>query len=80
MSDDSTQPRTLWTETLLDLLRDAMQRQREEDVARLLREIRAKGVRKADVMRYARRNFEPDKVTQLDRMIKQTMGRGRKAG
>lgn len=69
-TEDQTSPRTLWTETLLDMLGDALARQREDDARRILREIKAKGYSKAEVLNYVAKNMNEAQNQQVGRMMR----------
>ena len=73
---EQTTPRTLWTDTLLEMLVNAVRRENEAETRRLLREIRAKGVSKTDVLRYAGRHLDPTGAKRLGVSIK-ALGRPR---
>ncbi|MCB1748259.1 MAG: hypothetical protein H6977_12785 [Gammaproteobacteria bacterium] len=69
MQEDNTTPRTVWTETLLELLVAAVQRQQDTEALRILRDIKAKGYRKAAVIRFASRHLNGAEVGRLDKLI-----------
>ena len=80
MSDDKQRPRTLWTETLLDILVTAVERGKEKETRYILREISARGYRKAEVLEFANERLEAKKVQHLEAVIKSMRKPKRKAG
>ncbi len=80
MSDQDPAPITIYTQTLLDILIAAAAQGKEQELRHAIREIRAKGIRKADVMKYAQDHLQPEQVAQL-RTVIAAIGKGsRKAG
>lgn len=77
MVEDKTAPRTLWTETLLDMLVSAAERGRENETREILRDIRRKGYPKKFVVKYVATRLDSDKTRALVKTI-ETMPRGRK--
>jgi hypothetical protein len=78
MKEDRTSPKTIWTQTLLDLLVTAVANRQEQDTVRMLREIKAKGVRKADVLAFAQARLNEGQVQRLEGAIR-SLGRRRPA-
>ncbi|MGE0484567.1 MAG: hypothetical protein AB7Q81_10540 [Gammaproteobacteria bacterium] len=79
MKDDKTTPRTVWTETLLEMLVAAVQRQQDTEALRILRDIKAKGYRKSAVIRFASRALNGPELGRLDKLIG-VMGQRRSNG
>lgn len=73
---DNTGPGTLWSRTLIDLLMTAVARRDANEIARLLRTLKSRGVRKHEVLRSARERLTRGQMSLLEQMIK-GMGRGR---
>ncbi len=69
MDDDKTVPRTIWTDTLLDMLGSAIKQQNEAESKKILREIKHKGYRKAHVLQYGRKHLEPGDAKRLERLV-----------
>ena len=69
MDEDKTVPRTIWTETLLDILGSAIKRQNDIESKKILREIRHKGYKKAQVLQFAHKHLERSEVARLERLI-----------
>ncbi len=64
MSEDKTTPRTLWTQTLLDILESAIKQKKDKETLGVLKEFRAKGYGKAQILNYA--NKQNDSPHPLD--------------
>lgn len=79
MNEDRTSPRTIWTQTLLDLLVSAVASRQDQDALRVLREIKAKGLRKADVLAFAGRKLDSNQVQRLETVIRAMGGRRKPA-
>jgi hypothetical protein len=57
MGDENTVVRTLWTDTLLEMLVVALERRSEAEVAELLREIRRKRFTRESVTAYVEKRL-----------------------
>jgi len=79
MDEDRTSPRTIWTQTLLDMLVAAVANRQDQDTVRMLREIKAKGLRKADVLAFAERKLDTNQVQRLETAIRAMGGRRKPA-
>ena len=80
MSDEDRHLRILYTQTLLDILVSAAEGHKDKELRYVLREVRAKGYKKAEVLEYANEHLEPEAIRHLKTVIA-SMGRGsRKAG
>ena len=69
MTEDITVPRTIWTDTLLDMLGKAVREHNDNESKRILREIRHKGYQKADVLRFADKHLERAEAARLQKLI-----------
>lgn len=72
MSEDKTVTRTLWTDTLFDLLATAIKRNNETEAKKLLKEIRAKGYRRERMMQHMQKHLEAAQISQLKRLVSAT--------
>lgn len=72
MANDDTTPRTLWTETLMEMLMSALGKPNDDAVRGILKEIRAKGIRKSEVMSFIERRA-PQHRARIKQLI-QAMG------
>ena len=78
MSEDKTTPRTLWTQTLLDMLESAIKQKRDKETLGVLKEFRAKGYGKAQILNYVNKHMAPEDAKHLKRMIDSLGNSGRK--
>ena len=69
MSDDTTIARTLWSDTLFETLTIALQKRGDDDVVGILREIRQKKYKKAQVMRYCEKRLDAAALRRLKSLI-----------
>ncbi len=69
MSENATIPRTIWTQTLLDLLESAVKQKKDKETLGVLKEFRAKGYGKAQILNYANKHMAPADAKHLKRMI-----------
>ena len=69
MNEHATFPRTIWTRTLLDLLESAVNKKKDKETLGVLKEFRAKGYGKAQILNYANKHMAPADATHLKRMI-----------
>lgn len=69
MQQDQTTPRTIWTETLLDLLVTAVQRRQDTEALRILRELKSRGYRRAAVTSFCARHLDAAQLRELERVI-----------
>lgn len=76
---EQTTPRTLWTDTLLEMLVAAVNRDNEAEIRRLLSEIRAKGLSRNDVLRYTGKRLSDTHSKRLAISIKALGGRRKSA-
>lgn len=71
MADDTTMPKTLWSETLLEMLTIALQKNRpDREILQLLMEIREKGFRASYVVDKITKDLGPEPVPRLKSLIK----------
>ncbi|MEM7541586.1 MAG: hypothetical protein AAF384_08365 [Pseudomonadota bacterium] len=67
MNDDTqiTVARTLWTDTLMELLMAAVKKGNEKEVDNVLAELKTKKYKREDIERYAKRNLDSLQIRQL---------------
>ncbi len=71
MADDTTMPKTLWSETLLEMLAIALKKNRSDrEILRLLGEIRAKGFRASYVVSKVSKDSGQESIPRLKSLIK----------
>ena len=74
MSDDTTLQRTLWSDTLFELLVVAIDKKSDSQVLEILKEIKQKGYKKAQVMRFCEKRFDAAQMRRLKGIIGQMGG------
>lgn len=68
---DQTLPKTLWSETLFDLLFDAVRRKKSDaEVKGILRDLKRRGYRADYVLSKIQRELGPDGLSRVNRFFK----------
>ena len=71
MPDDTTMPKTLWSETLLEMLIIALKKNRpDREILQLLTEIREKGFRASYVVDKVSKDAGDESIPRLKSLIK----------
>lgn len=70
MADDTTIKKTLWSETLLDILYDALDKKRPDYVLlEILTDLRGKGFKKQYIIKKVEQHGSSESVARLKRLL-----------
>jgi hypothetical protein len=69
MSEKREPPRCLFTMTLLDILVAAAERHKEKELRQVIREVSGRGMRRGEVLDYAREHLHPDAMKHFETVL-----------
>ncbi len=71
MMNDTTLPKTLWSETLLEMLYVSLDKQRpDREILKLLMDLRSKGFRASYIVEKVNEEIGPGSIPRLKTLIK----------
>jgi len=69
--DESTQPRTLWSETLMEMLCEALRKNKDDrELKHLLQELRTQGMNAKHVLRHVKREVGQAGLSRIQQFFK----------